>query len=81
MQKMFQKKNAPSLDGKVVANVKIFITDINVVDVNIATKSRIIEEQVFQDKEPWKKKKFIDWEKEEKLKKTMVETIQQLQKE
>jgi hypothetical protein len=44
MQKMFQKKNAPSLDGKVVANVKIFITDINVVDVNIATKSRIIEE-------------------------------------
>jgi hypothetical protein len=44
---MFQRKNAPSLDGKVVTNVKILTTDINEEDVNVATKSRIIEEHVF----------------------------------
>jgi hypothetical protein len=44
MQKMFQRKNAPSLDGKVVVDVKIVTININVVDVNVATKSRIIEE-------------------------------------
>jgi hypothetical protein len=35
---------------------------------------------MFYEKEPRKNKSIIVWEKEEKLKKTMVETIQQLQK-
>jgi hypothetical protein len=44
MQKMFQGKNAPSLDGKVVDDVKLVTMDINVVDVNVVTRNRIIEE-------------------------------------
>jgi hypothetical protein len=47
MQKMFQGKMHQSLDGKVVANVKTFTTDINVIDINVVTKRKIIEEQVF----------------------------------
>jgi hypothetical protein len=35
---------------------------------------------VFQEIEPKKNKSIADWEKEEKLKKTMVEIVQQLQK-
>jgi hypothetical protein len=49
MQKMFQGKSASTIDGKSVINVKIIIIIMNVVDVNVATKSRIIEEQVFQE--------------------------------
>jgi hypothetical protein len=49
MQKMFQGKNASTTDGKLVINVKIIITIVNIVDPNVATKSRIIEEQVFQE--------------------------------
>jgi hypothetical protein len=47
MQKMFQRKNAPSLNGKVVVDVKIITTYINVVDVNVDTRSIIINERVF----------------------------------
>jgi hypothetical protein len=38
------------------------------VDVNMAiTKSNVIEEQVFKDKEPIKKKFVFNWEEEQKL--------------
>jgi hypothetical protein len=47
VQKIFQGKNASTLDGKVVANVKTITTNVNVVYANVATKSKIIEEQVF----------------------------------
>ncbi len=57
MQKMFQGKMHQSLDGKVVANVKTFTTDINVIDINVVTKRKIIEEQVFQDKKTVEEKK------------------------
>jgi hypothetical protein len=53
---------------------------VNVININVATRSRIIEDQVFQEREPRKNKSIADLEKEEKLKKTMVKTIQQLQK-
>ncbi len=49
---------------------------MNVVDANVTTRSKIIEEQVFKDKEPKKTKNAADWEKEKWLKKSMVETIQ-----
>jgi hypothetical protein len=38
---------------------------VNVVDVNVTTRSNVIEEQVFKDKEPRKGRSVIDWEKEE----------------
>jgi hypothetical protein len=37
--------------------------DVNVVDVNVTTKSKATEEHVFKDKEVKKTKSAIDWEK------------------
>jgi hypothetical protein len=58
-----------------IAKIKIVIIDVNVVDVNVTT-SKSIEEHVFKDKKPRKAKNVANWEKEEQLKKSMVETIQ-----
>lgn len=49
------------------------------VDVNVTIQSNISEEQMFKDQEPRKKKSIIGWETKEKLKKSMVETIQHMQ--
>ncbi len=43
IQKMFQGKNVSTLDGKAIINVKTVIVEVNVVGVNVATRSRIIE--------------------------------------
>ncbi len=51
---------------------------MNVVDVNVTTRNKIIEEHLFKDKEPRKTKSGADWEKEKQLKKSMVEIIQQI---
>jgi molybdopterin-binding protein len=45
MQKMFQGKISSTSNGKVVANVKIVIADMNLI-VNVATKRKITEKQV-----------------------------------
>ncbi len=47
---------------------QILIADVNVVDVNVTTRSKVIEIQMFKNKEPRKAKNVIDWEKEERLK-------------
>jgi hypothetical protein len=47
MQKMFQEKNASNLEGKMVVEVKIVTTNVNVVDINVVTRSIIIEDQMF----------------------------------
>ncbi len=73
---MFQRKNASNLERKMVVEVKIVIAYVNVVDINVVTRKRIAEDQMFQEKEPRKNKSTTDWEKEEKLKKTMAEKIQ-----
>jgi hypothetical protein len=54
------------------------IVDVNVVDVNVTTRSKVTEEYVFKDREPRKAKSVVDWEKEEWLKKSMVEIIQHI---
>jgi hypothetical protein len=41
MQKMFQGKTASSLEKKMVVKVKTIIVNVHVVDVNVATISRI----------------------------------------
>jgi ribosomal protein L24 len=54
---------------------QIIIADVNAVDVNVTTRSKVIEEHVFKDKEPRKANNVVDWEKEEWLKQSMIETI------
>jgi hypothetical protein len=49
------------------------------VDVNVTTRNKTNEEQMFKDQKPRKNKFAVDWETEEKLKRYMVETIQQMQ--
>jgi hypothetical protein len=44
MQKMFKGKIASSLDGKTIVEVKTIIMNMNVIDVNVATRSKIIED-------------------------------------
>jgi hypothetical protein len=36
---------------------------VNVVDFNVATRSKVVKEQVFKDREPRKAKNATDWEK------------------
>jgi hypothetical protein len=35
---------------------------VNVVDVNVTTRSKVTEEQVFKDRKPRKANSAIDWE-------------------
>jgi hypothetical protein len=42
---------------------------VNVININVVTRSKIIEDQVFQERKPRKNKSIADLEKEEKLKK------------
>jgi hypothetical protein len=58
----------------------IVTANVNAVDVNVTTRSKVTEEHVFKDKEPRKEKNVIDWEKEKWLKQSMVETTKQIQK-
>jgi hypothetical protein len=48
-----------------VTKIKIIIINVNVMDVNVTTRSNAIEEQMFKDRDPRKTKNAIDWEKEE----------------
>jgi hypothetical protein len=50
------------------------IAIMNVVDVNVTTKSKATKEQVFKDRKPRKAKSATDWEKEKQLK-SMVKII------
>jgi len=51
-----------------------------VVDVNVTTRSKVIKVHVFKDRGPRKTKNDVEWEKEELLKKSMVETIQKFKR-
>jgi hypothetical protein len=44
--------------------------------LNFTTKNKAIKEQMFKNREPRKTKNVVEWEKEEQLKKSMVEIIQ-----
>jgi len=59
-----------------VVKPKVSNPSIHMVDVNMAiTKSKVIEEQVFKDKELIKKKSAADWEEEQKLQQSFIKTI------
>jgi hypothetical protein len=62
MQKMFHGKFVIIVKVQPIAKTQIVITNVNVVDVNV-TRSKVIEEQVFKDREPRKVKSIANWEK------------------
>ncbi len=59
-----------------IVETQTIIADVNVVDDNVTTRSKVIEEPVFKDREWRKAKSVVDQEKEKRLKQSMVETIQ-----
>jgi len=44
MQKMFHGKSVTVVEVQLVAKTQIVIVDVNVVDVNVTTRSKVIEE-------------------------------------
>ncbi len=55
---------------------------VHIVDINMAiTKSKVIEERVFKDRQPIKKKFIVDQGEEQKLQQSFVKTIQEMQVE
>ncbi len=48
---------------QLIVETQTIIAYVNVVDVNVTTKSKIIEKQVFMDRQPRKAKSAIDQEK------------------
>ncbi len=63
---------------QLVAEIKTIIVNVNVVDVNVTTRSKVIKKQVFENRELRKTNDDVNWEKEEQSKKSMVETIQHI---
>jgi hypothetical protein len=76
MQKMFHGKFVTITKVQPVVEIQRIIIDVNVVDVNVTTKSKATKEEVFKDRDLKKAKNVTNWEKEEQLKKSMVEIIQ-----
>ncbi len=77
---MFHGKFVTIVEVQPIAKTQIIIEHVNAVDVNVTIRNKVIEEQVFKDRKPKKAKNVADQEKEEQLKQSMVETIQQIQK-
>jgi hypothetical protein len=73
---MFHGKFVVVAKVQLVVERKIITLDVNVVDVNVTTRSKATEEQMFKDRKPRKTKSVVDWEKKKGLKKSTVETIQ-----
>ncbi len=76
MEKLFHGKSMGIIEVQPVVETQTINIDVNVVDVIVTIRSKVTEEQVFKDRELRKAKSVVDWEKEERLKKSMVETIQ-----
>ncbi len=60
MQKMFHVKFVNVAKVQLIAEIKIIITNVNVVDVNVTTRSKAIEEGGFKDRKPRKAKNVVD---------------------
>jgi hypothetical protein len=72
---MLKDKGSQSIEFKLTAKVKTIIVSVNMVDVNVTIRSKTSEEQMFKYQEPRKNKSIAYWELEEKLNRSMVETI------
>jgi hypothetical protein len=60
IQKMFHGKSMILTKVQLVAKTQTVIADVNVMDVNVTTRSKVTEEHVFMDKEPKKTKSVVD---------------------
>ncbi len=60
---MFHGKSMVVPKVQLVAKRQTIITYVNVVDVIVTTRSKVIEEHVFKDKEPRKTKNAANWGK------------------
>ncbi len=79
---MLKNKGVKPTYKQAVVEPKVSNPSIHMVDENMAiTKSKVIEEQLFKDRKPIKKKSIADWEKEQKLQQSFVKTIQEIQVE
>ncbi len=56
MQKMFHEKSVTIIEVQFVAKTQVDTTNVNVVDVNVTTKSK----HVFKDRKPRKEKSVVD---------------------
>jgi len=56
MQKMFHGKYVIVVKVQPVAETQTIITNVNMVDVNVTTRSKVIKEHVFKDRETRKAK-------------------------
>jgi hypothetical protein len=60
---MFKNKGVKIIEKPSVMEPKVANPSIHIMDVNMAiTKRKVIEDQVFKEKEPIKKKFAIGWE-------------------
>ncbi len=57
---MFQGKFVTIAKVQLVAETQTIITNVNVVDLNVTTRSKATKEHVFKDKEPRKAKNVVD---------------------
>jgi hypothetical protein len=68
MQNMFKNKGMKPTEKQAMVKPMVSNPSIHMVDVNMAiTKSKVIEEHVFNDRKPMKKKFVINWEEEQRL--------------
>jgi hypothetical protein len=63
MQKMFHGKFVTIAKAQPVGETQTIIVDVNAMDVNVTTRSKITEEHVFKDRKLRKTKSVADWEK------------------
>jgi hypothetical protein len=57
---MFHGKYVIVIEIQFIVETHIVITNVNVVDVNVTTRSKITEEHVFKDREPRNAKNVVD---------------------
>jgi hypothetical protein len=64
IQKMFHGKSMAIIEVQPIVETQIITTNVNVLDVNVITRSKTTKKHVFKDKE-LRKANNVDWEKEE----------------
>ncbi len=57
---MFHGKSMTIVEVQAIVETQTIITYVNVVDVNVTTRSKVIEELVFKDRELRKAKSVVD---------------------
>jgi hypothetical protein len=64
IHKMFHGKFVTVTEVQLVIKTQTIITNVNVMDVNVTTRSKATEERMFKDIEPMKTTNVVEWEKE-----------------